>query len=493
MAHAQTVQFTPGNIFNDRYQIVRHLSVGGMGAVYEAIHLETRRRRALKLMHPELTSDPVAKARFRLEAQVAANIESEHIVEVLDAGVDPQTNIPFIVMELLIGQDLGAVIAKRKRLQPDETIDYLAQVARALVRTHAAGIIHRDLKPENLFLTTREDGTPRIKVLDFGIAKVVAENRNMTRATATLGTPVFMAPEQISGASLDGAADNYALAHIAYNMLCGSAYWDKEADEPGGVYALLVKVAAGAREPATARAVAAGVTLPRGFETWFRRATALRPKDRFQSAAEVVTALAATFGLPQPIITNAPRRSPLDITLRPPNATDTTAISLDGATTPHRRIPESSLPRAAAFAALFIGVFGVAFLTYRLGPSLLQNGGSTLVAASAEPSSSDGSGEPNPSKPGTPNPLPTTTTASEEPPSATADVKTPPAKTGTLPGASAKTTPSVVASAQPDPSAVPSTKPSGATTAQPPSAPNPQKTAQPASNTAAPANPLLTR
>ncbi len=282
----------PGDLFNERYEVVRPLSVGGMGAVYEALHVETRRRRALKLMRPELLGDAGARARFKLEAQVAANIESEHIVEVVDAGVDARTGAPFIVMELLRGEDLGAVLAKRGRLPAGEVVELLAQAARALDRTHAAGIVHRDLKPENLFLTAREDGSARVKVLDFGIAKVLEESRHQTRATASIGTPVFMAPEQISGAPIGPAADVYALGHIAYDLLCGEAYWDTEA---GGanVYSLLVKIGAGAREPAVVRAARGGTSLPPAFEVWFQRATALAPEARFRSAGEMVTALAA--------------------------------------------------------------------------------------------------------------------------------------------------------------------------------------------------------
>ena len=291
----------PGALFNDRYQIVRRMSEGGMGAVFEAIHLDTRRRRALKLMRPELLADAGARARFKLEAQVAAEIESEHIVEVVDAGIDPSTGAPFIVMELLRGEDLGSALARRGRLPPVDVVDVLAQAARALDRTHAAGIVHRDLKPENLFLAQREDGTTRVKVLDFGIAKVVEDSRHHTHATASIGTPVFMAPEQISGARIGPSADVYALGHIAFALLCGSAYWDVEASA-GNVYSLLVKVGAGAPEPALARAAALGVALPGAFEAWFARATALSPDDRFMTAGEAVIDLAKALSVPAPVI-----------------------------------------------------------------------------------------------------------------------------------------------------------------------------------------------
>ena len=300
-----------GDLFAGRYQVARQLSIGGMGAVYEVVHLETKRRRALKVMRPELLADESARARFKLEAQVAATIESEHIVEVVDAGVEG--GVPFIVMELLRGEDLGAVVARRGRLPPTEVVELCAQAARALERTHAAGIIHRDLKPENLFLTAREDGSPRVKVLDFGIAKVVEDNRHASRATASIGTPVFMAPEQISGARLGPPADTYALGHIAYNLLCGAAYWDTEASA-NNLYSLLLKIPVGPPEAASTRAGRSGATLPPGFDAWFAKAVAPAPEARFQSAAELVTALAGVLGVAAPLI---PRPVDLGVTAVP--------------------------------------------------------------------------------------------------------------------------------------------------------------------------------
>jgi serine/threonine protein kinase len=152
-----------GSTFHDRYEVVRNISTGGMGSVYEAIHVETHRRCALKVMLPSLVRDAEMLARFRLECTVASNFDSEHIVQVLDAGVDAKSGLPFLVMELLQGQELFTVLEERGALSAQEVVTYLHQVALALEKTHAAGVIHRDLKPENLFLTTRDDGSPRVK------------------------------------------------------------------------------------------------------------------------------------------------------------------------------------------------------------------------------------------------------------------------------------------------------------------------------------------
>src|SRR5262245_49166706 len=167
---------TRGSRFHGRYEIVRCIKAGGMGAVYEVIHTQTRRRCALKVMLPGLVVDPEMRARFQLEATVAADVHSEHIVETYDAGIDEATGTPFIVMELLRGEELAATVLRRGALPAAEAIELLNHAALALDRTHAAGIVHRDLKPENLFVTARDDGSPRLKVLDFGIAKVVAKN-----------------------------------------------------------------------------------------------------------------------------------------------------------------------------------------------------------------------------------------------------------------------------------------------------------------------------
>src|SRR5262249_30901389 len=153
-------------------------------------------------------------------------VESEYIVDVSDAGVDEATKMPFMVMELLRGEELGDLLERVGGLPPTDVVTYLQQVAMALDRTHAAGIVHRDLKPENLFLTHRDDGSPRIKILDFGVAKVVAEGATGAGATRSLGTPLYMPPEQFrTGAKLTPAADIYALGMMAYTLLVGKPYW----------------------------------------------------------------------------------------------------------------------------------------------------------------------------------------------------------------------------------------------------------------------------
>jgi eukaryotic-like serine/threonine-protein kinase len=291
---------SPGFVFQGRYEVVRCLRAGGMGAIYEVIHLETRRRRALKTMLPEVVADPDLRARFRLEATVTADVESEHVVELFDAGVDDGSGVPFLVMELLKGEDLGATLAKRGRLTPSEVGYLLHQASSALDRMHAVGIVHRDLKPENLFVTKRDSGAPLVKVLDFGIAKLV-EQSTRARTTRSVGTPLYMAPEQVSGEGVVGvAADIYAMGHMAFTLLVGEAYWEAELKRLRSVYPLLVKVMQGSKIAATVRARECGVTLPVAFDAWFKKAAALEPQDRFETASELVETLATALGVALP-------------------------------------------------------------------------------------------------------------------------------------------------------------------------------------------------
>lgn len=276
-----------------------------MGAVFEVEHIETQRRRALKVMLPELVTNQDLRDRFQMEARITARIDSEYIVDVFDAGIDQTTGMPFLVMELLQGEELGNLLS-RTAITPEAAITYLRQVASALDKTHAAGIVHRDLKPENLFLTHREDGSPRVKILDFGISKVVNDVRTGAHATRSLGTPLYMAPEQVHGHAVGPATDLYSLALIAYTLLVGQSYWQKDADRFDNTIAFVVHVTKGTNESASLRAADYGCTLPPGFDAWFSRATHLDPSQRFQRASELIAQLSALLGLGAAIYAGTP-------------------------------------------------------------------------------------------------------------------------------------------------------------------------------------------
>lgn len=329
-----------GSVFQDRYRIGRCINAGGMGAVYECVHLATQKRRALKVMLPQLVASAGLRARFELEARVTAAIESDHIVETFDAGIDPANGEPFLVMELLRGDDLESVIEARGPLRAEQAVLLLAQVALALDRTHAAGIVHRDLKPQNLFLTTRDDGTPRVKILDFGIAKVVADGSKTAAQTAAIGTPIYMSPEQTTGdGSIGPAADLYALAHIAYALLVGSPFW-REEQSTLAMFAFLKQMIAGPSELPSARSARQGISLPSAFDAWFSKATARSPEERFDRASTQIAELAIALG-------TAPPRQLLGA---PPMIAGRLSIPDHGAATPSGGVGSTSRPAVAANA-----------------------------------------------------------------------------------------------------------------------------------------------
>jgi serine/threonine protein kinase len=294
------ISFQAGTLFHGRYRVVRCIKSGGMGAVYEATDDKTSGPRALKVMLPDLLDNEGLRARFALEARITGGIESDHIVRTFDAGVDEATGVPFLVMELLRGEDLGALLKRRKNLAPGDVAPFLLQAARALDKTHAAGIVHRDLKPDNLFLTVRDDGSPCVKILDFGIAKVTASQDPLIKTRPMMGTPLYMSPEQVRNERTIGpAADIYALGHIAYTLLVGESYWAEEADNIPSPYLLISEIMRGPQEPPSARAPRRrSVALPTALDGWFLQATALAAENRFPCASDAIFALGEALSVP---------------------------------------------------------------------------------------------------------------------------------------------------------------------------------------------------
>jgi len=207
----------------DRYIIQERLGSGGFSTVYRASHFMIGHSVALKLLLPEHTNSPVIVERLFREARASASIGNPHIVKVLDCGTSPQGQM-FIAMELLEGRVLTEVIAREAPLPVERSVGIILQVLDGLAAAHAADIIHRDIKPENIFLLVdKESGGDFVKVLDFGISKVLEESAaGLTREGEVLGTPTYMAPEQIHGAAaVDHRADLYSVAAVLYNMLSG--------------------------------------------------------------------------------------------------------------------------------------------------------------------------------------------------------------------------------------------------------------------------------
>jgi eukaryotic-like serine/threonine-protein kinase len=211
-----------------KYRIRRIIGRGSMGVVCEAEHLEIGKRVAIKLIETTLTGMKDVAARFRREARATSLVESHHIVHVFDVGSDETLGL-YLVMEYLTGEDLAQVLAREKRLAPARAVQIALQVARGLAKAHAAGVVHRDLKPANIFLCSREDDEPWVKILDFGISKVVDSSARiglgsglkLTRDGTVVGTPQYMSPEQAQGYAVDERTDLWALGLVLYEMLAG--------------------------------------------------------------------------------------------------------------------------------------------------------------------------------------------------------------------------------------------------------------------------------
>jgi len=257
--------------------------------VWVAEHLALRSQVAVKLIDSDLAKQEDARTRFQREATAAAKLRSAHVVQILDHGIDGEQ--PFIVMELLDGEDLFQRLDRLQRLTLPETSRIVTHVARALTRAHAEGIIHRDLKPENVFIAPNED-EEIIKVLDFGVAKVLTPNKSVmskTGAGTLIGTPHYMSPEQVKGiGEIDFRSDLWSLGVIAYQTLTGVLPFDSE-----GVGDLLIKISMDKPKKPSSLVT----EIPPEFDEWFERASAKDPDKRFQTARELADSLARVAGL----------------------------------------------------------------------------------------------------------------------------------------------------------------------------------------------------
>ena len=272
-----------------RYRLERRLEAGGMGTIWRAEHLVLQAPVAVKLIDRDAVPDEDTVARFLREAKAAATLRSPHVVQILDYGMDEGS--PFIVMELLEGENLAQRLRRVGPLSPAETVRIATQVGRAIMRAHEAGIVHRDLKPENVFLVHNAD-EDIAKVLDFGVAKVdqgaLAVEGARTRTGSILGTPYYMSPEQAQGnKTVDTRSDLWALGVIVFECLTGKRPFYSD-----GLGDLVLQICV--RDIVVPSQVA---EVPPGFDAWFARAIARDPDLRFQSAREMTDALREALGV----------------------------------------------------------------------------------------------------------------------------------------------------------------------------------------------------
>jgi TPR repeat protein/serine/threonine protein kinase len=294
-----TMQLAVGEVVGGRYRVEGELGRGGMAVVYRATHTGTGKPCALKVVHPHLVTRRELVELFVREAQITGRIgNNPHIVDVFDAGADDRTGVPFIAMELLSGETLAQILETRGGLARPLLRAVLLQLADALDQAHRAGVIHRDLKPSNLFLTTDRRGEPLLKVLDFGIAKVLEQEA--ARTATQIGTPAYAAPEQMGptlrrvaeqqgvtiAAQVAPSTDVWALGLIAFELCTGlptGHFWgvDSLAELPA-------KIVLEEAEPAAVRAGDRAPNLPAGFDAWFARCMRRNAAERWATAGLAV-------------------------------------------------------------------------------------------------------------------------------------------------------------------------------------------------------------
>jgi serine/threonine protein kinase len=275
----------PGEVIAKKYRVADLVAVGGMGIIVAAEHLQLGQRVAIKVLLPSEAEDAAQSVpRFLREARAAAALRSDHVVRIYDMGT-LDSGLPFMVMELLAGQDLRRLVKTEGPLQPEQAVDYLLQAADAIGEAHAVGIVHRDLKPSNLFMTRRSDGKALIKVLDFGISKSAdpLADGALTTTRAMIGSPLYMSPEQIRDAkSVDGRTDIWSLGVILHELLSGRSAFRGES-----LPAICAAIAAD--PPASLGEVRTDV--PPELEAVVLRCLEKDPARRYQSVGELRAAL----------------------------------------------------------------------------------------------------------------------------------------------------------------------------------------------------------
>lgn len=286
MSSAEVSPVKAGDILADKYKVDRVLGIGGMGVVVQAHHLQLEERVAIKFLLPDALNNEEAVERFGREARAAVKIKSEHVARVTDVGTLANKS-PYMVMEFLEGEDLGQVL-DRGNVQIDDAVDFVLQACEAIAEAHSLGIVHRDLKPANLFVTRRADGSTCVKVLDFGISKIVVagdsqQNMSMTKTTAVMGSPLYMSPEQMRSARYtDARSDIWSIGVILYELLTGDVPFHGES-VPELCMAVLTE------EPPLASAKRHGVSP--GLDQVIQKCLAREPVNRYQTVGELALAL----------------------------------------------------------------------------------------------------------------------------------------------------------------------------------------------------------
>jgi serine/threonine protein kinase len=274
----EPIDVRSGVVVDGRYRIQRLIGRGGIGLVYLCHHEVLEKPVAMKVLRPEYAEQPEVIERFVNEARAASAIKSAHTVNTLDVGSLP-SGAPYFIMEYVDAETLAARLQRDGALPLREAVEVARQMADGLAAAHGAGIVHRDLKPENVFVGKNPDGSPAVKIFDFGVAKVTRARARLTHVGAIFGTPSYMSPEQARGQAVDARADIYAIGIVLYEMIAGNLPFD--GDDPLAVMAQHVDC----EIPPLTR-THAGAPVPSALENIVRRCLQKNREDRYASVAE---------------------------------------------------------------------------------------------------------------------------------------------------------------------------------------------------------------
>jgi serine/threonine protein kinase len=372
-----------GAVIAGRYAVGERIARGGMSVVYRVEHVRTGEELAMKVLGGEALLDPEATARFQREARTSTRLRSEHVVRVIDADIAPELDgAPFLVMELLRGEDLESHVVRCGPLSPDFVVGLFAQIGSVLDEAHRLGIVHRDLKPANLFLHERADGAVIAKVLDFGVSKLLSPADAALGVTSTgvvLGTPLYMSPEQANGRNdeITPATDVWALGLIAMRLLTGEHYWGRPT-----MAELISKITSLPIVPPSERWPNARSSP--ALDAWFLRSCDRDRTRRWSSVAEQTAALAVALGTSLP----SPSSGAASLPTSPPTSTaadtDRERLGLtETAVDTSRPAPEPG--RSRGLVALALLVLGGAVAPWALGRIRADTATGRASAASAEP------------------------------------------------------------------------------------------------------------
>jgi eukaryotic-like serine/threonine-protein kinase len=349
-----------GEIFADRYRIERVLGEGGMGIVVAAHHIHLDERVALKFLKAEISSDPECAARFLREARTATKVKGEHIARVFDAGTHEGTH--YMVMEYLEGETLGSIAERTGPMPALLVSEHVLQMCDALGQAHASGIVHRDLKPDNVFITTRSNGTSCVKLLDFGISKIMGDSAaRLTATSAFMGSPLYMSPEQlVDPRGVDHRTDIWALGVMLFELVSGKPPFDGES-----MPQLCVRI----REMPAPVLRSVCPSAPEALERVIARCLQKDRADRFQSADELAASL-------QGILKDSAAR-----TLSAPAGPELVALPVSAR--PRRKVLAASVAASVLLALVGVGLAAAARLLPMKSAPSGEVPASQLVASAA--------------------------------------------------------------------------------------------------------------